>query len=263
MIFANEFQGKTALITGGTTGIGRVTAVKLAEAGAHVVITGRRAEQGAAAAKEIQDAAARAGHRAVKGVFVQGDITDEAHIARAVAASKELTGKLDFAFNNAGVELGGVPTTEGTAAQFDQVFKVNVLGVLLSMKHQIPAMAAGGGGSIVNNASIAGSVGMPGAGIYIASKHAVLGLTRSAAMETARSGIRINAVSPAAIQTEMFDRFTGGAQPDTVKFMESLHPMGRIGKPGEIAGPVLFLFSSASSFMTGHDLKVDGGFTVQ
>jgi NAD(P)-dependent dehydrogenase (short-subunit alcohol dehydrogenase family) len=134
--------------------------------------------------------------------------------------------------------------------------------VLLSLKHEIPAMLKAGGGSIVNNASIAGRIGMAGAGVYIASKHAVLGLTKSAAMETAKQNIRVNSVSPAAIETAMFDRFTGNRNPDAVGYMTSLHPIGRTGRSSEIAGPVLFLFSDAASFITGHDLLVDGGFCV-
>ncbi|MGH7133282.1 MAG: glucose 1-dehydrogenase [Phycisphaerales bacterium] len=251
----SSFKNKTILITGGTSGIGKVTALALAEAGANIVITGRRAPEGQAV---VADLAKRGG----KHLFVQGDVTDEAHLAKAVQTAAAITGRLDGAFNNAGLELGSNPIVEVNPADFHRIFDINVLGVLLSMKHQIKAMLATGGGSIVNNASIAGTIGMPGAGIYIASKHAVLGLTKTAAVEVAKQGIRVNAVSPAAIETDMLDRFTGGRNPEVVTAFAAMHPIGRIGKPSEIAHPVLFLLSDDASFITGHDLKVDGGFTV-
>lgn len=247
-------SGRTILITGGTSGIGRATALEAAGRGANVVITGRRQAEGEAVAAEVRKLG-------VKGLFVRGDVTDEAHLAAAAAAAKGITGTLDGAFNNAGVELGGVETVESTVEQYRKVFDVNVLGVLLSMKHELRAM--GRGASIVNNASVAGSIGMAGVGVYIGSKHAVLGLTKAAALEGAKNGVRVNAVSPGGVDTEMFDRFTGGRNPDMVKWMESVHPLGRVGKPEEIAKAAVFLLSPEASFVTGHDLKVDGGFTVQ
>lgn len=253
-------KNKSILITGGTSGIGHATALALARAGANLVITGRRAQEGQQVAEECR----RAG--AAKAVFVQGDITDESHIIKAVDTAKGMTGRLDGAFNNAGVELGGVPTIEATPDAYRKVFDVNVLGVLLSMKHEIRAMLSnpgGPGGSIVNTSSIAGSIGMATAGIYIASKHAVNGLTKTAALEVAKSNIRVNTVSPAAIDTPMFDRFTGNKQPDALNYLTSLHPVGRIGTPDEIAHPVLFLLSGDASFITGADLLIDGGFTAQ
>lgn len=251
----SEFKGKVALVTGGTSGIGRVTAVALGREGARVVVTGRREAEGAAVVKEI-------GAAGGQGWFVKGDVSVEADVKRMVDETVSKFGRLDLAFNNAGIEVTGA-IHEARVEDYRKCFDINVLGVLLSMKHEIPAMLKGGGGAIVNNASVAGTIGMPGAGVYIASKHAVLGLTKSAAMETAKQNIRINAVSPAAIQTDMFDRFVGGGpETDGAKYMTSLHPVGRVGRPEEIARPVLFLLSSASSFMTGHDLKVDGGLTV-
>lgn len=254
-----RFNGRTALITGGTSGIGRVTALAFAKEGGNVVITGRREAEGAKVVAEILAAGKEHG---VKAQFVQGDITNEASVERAVKAAAAITGTLDFAFNNAGIELGNVPLAESTVEQYKQVFDINVLGVMLSLKHEIRAMTAKGKGSIVNNASIAGSIGMANTGTYIASKHAVLGYTKSAALEVAKSGIRVNAVSPGGIDTDMLDRFTGGRNPDALAWMNSMHPIGRVGKPEEIAKAVLFLWSDDSSFVTGHDLKVDGGFTV-
>ncbi|HZW06095.1 MAG TPA: glucose 1-dehydrogenase [Phycisphaerales bacterium] len=255
------FKGKVALVTGGTSGIGKTAALALAKQGAHVVLTGRRAAEGEAVAGAVSALG-------VKGVFVQGDVTSEGHIVEAVKTAVNLGGAsgLSFAFNNAGIELGGVSIAESTVEQYRQVFDVNVLGVLLSMKHQLRAMLANDGGkgrgSIVNTSSVAGRVGMANTGVYIASKHAVNGLTKTAALEVAKNNIRVNTVSPAAIDTEMLDRFTGGKSPDAMAWMQSVHPVGRIGTPGEIADPVLFLLSDASSFITGADLLVDGGYTV-
>jgi NAD(P)-dependent dehydrogenase (short-subunit alcohol dehydrogenase family) len=249
-----NLKGKTALVTGGTSGIGRATALALAKEGVNVVITGRRAPEGEKVAAEIKGLG-------VKARFVQGDITDEAHVKNAVEAAVGLGGALNFAFNNAGIEVTGA-LTEATVEQYRKCFDINVLGVLLSLKHEIPAMLKAGGGSIVNTSSVAGRVGMAGAGVYVASKHAVLGLTKSAAMEVAKQNIRVNSVSPAVIETDMFDRFTGNRNPDAVAYMTSLHPIGRTGQPREIAEPVIFLFSEAASFITGHDLLVDGGLCV-
>jgi NAD(P)-dependent dehydrogenase (short-subunit alcohol dehydrogenase family) len=249
-----KLEGRTILITGGTSGIGRATALELASRGANVVITGRRASEGESTVADLRRVGAKA-------EFVRGDVTDEEHLRQAVKVAAGLTGTLHGAFNNAGVELGGVTVAESTAEQYRHVFDINVLGVLLSMKHEMAALKAGG--SIVNNASIAGSVGMAGVGVYVASKHAVIGLTKAAALEGAKSGIRVNAVSPGGVDTAMLDRFTGGKSPDAMKWMESVHPLGRVGKPEEIAKAVAFLLSEESSFVTGLDLKVDGGFTSQ
>lgn len=251
-----SLQGKVALITGGTSGIGRAAAIAAAKAGAHVVVTGRREKEGNAVAAEVRA-------HGVKGVFVQGDVSKEDDNRRFVAEALKLTGKLNLVFNNAGVEgQVGTPIHERTEKEFHEVFNINVLGVLLGLKHQIPALLKSGGGSIVNTSSVAGTVGMPGMSVYIASKHAVNGLTKTAALEYAKQGIRVNAISPAAIRTEMYDRFTGGEGTDFDKQMATLHPIGRVGEAREIADPVIFLWSDAASFITGADIKVDGGFTV-
>lgn len=258
----SDLIGKTALITGGTSGIGKATVIELARQGAHVVFTGRREAEGIKTA-EAAKAVARPG-TTIK--FIQGDVTDETHLKNAVSTAQSLTGRLDAAFNNAGVELGGIPTTESTREQYNKVFDINVLGVMLSMKYELAAMLqnkGGSGGSIVNTSSIAGSIGMANTGIYIASKHAVNGFTKSAALEVAKQGIRVNTVSPGGVDTEMLDRFTGNKHPDAMAWMNSMHPVGRIGTVQEITDPVLFLFSDASKFITGADIVVDGGFTAQ
>jgi len=249
-----EFTGKVALITGGTSGIGRATAVELARRGAKVAVTGRRAPEGAQTVRLVKEAGGEA-------IFIQGDVTSEADVRKMVDTTVSKFGKLNFAFNNAGLEITG-PIVEARPEDYRKVFDINVLGVILSLKHEIPAILKSGGGAIVNNASVAGSIGMAGVSIYVASKHAVLGITKCAALEVATQGIRINAVSPAVIDTDMFTRFAGPAESDAAKYMKSLHPIGRIGRPDEIAKAVAFLLSDDSSFLVGHDLKVDGGLTV-
>ncbi len=252
----NSLSSKVALITGGTSGIGRATALALASEGVRVVVAGRREREGAAVAAEIK---AQGG----EAIFVRADVTSEADVIGLVRKTVETYGRLDIAFNNAGIEGAfGLTIAEQTEEQYERVFDANVKGVLFAMKHEIPAMLASGGGSIVNNASIGASIGFAGAGVYVASKHAVLGLSRTAALEFAAKGIRVNTVSPAGIQTEMFDRVFGAGQTDAKKQMASAHPVGRVGTPEEVASAVVWLSSSGSAFVTGHDLIVDGGFTV-
>ncbi len=254
-----QFEGKIALVFGATSGIGKATAIAFAQEGAQVVVSGRREKEGMETVKAI---AAIGG----KALFVAADVSKEDDVKNVLIQTEKKFGRLDAAFNNAGVEeVLGLQTHQKSEEEYRKVFDVNVLGVLLAMKYEIPLMLKNGGGSIINNASVAGSVGMGTVGIYVASKHAVIGLTKSAALEYGKQGIRVNTVSPAAIDTDMFDRFVsaGGSKEETKAHLSSLHPIGRIGKREEIASSVLFLGGPASSFITGTDLKVDGGFTAQ
>ena len=244
------FEGKVALITGGGSGIGRATAIAFAQAGAKVVIAGRREAQGQQVAKEVS------------GLFIRTDVTSEQDIGNLLERTIASYGRLDFAFNNAGAEGNGKPVTEETEANYQAVFETNVKGTLLCMKHEIPRILKSGGGAIVNISSIVGSIGFAGASVYTASKHAVVGLTKCAALEHARNGLRINVVSPGAVVTDMFERFTGNSAEMQAGFA-NMHPMGRAAQPEEVARAVLFLCSDGASFMTGQSLNLDGGFTIQ
>ena len=254
---SKTFQNKVVLITGGTSGIGRATAVAFAKEGAIVAISGRRKSEGAETVALVEKAGG-------KGLFIQSDVSDETQVKALVDTVVNQFGRLDIAFNNAGFEGTLAPLTEATAEQYEQVFNINVKGVFLSMKYEIPALLKSGGGSIVNTSSIAGTIAMPNAGIYIASKHAVNGLSKTAALEVAKQGIRVNTVSPAAIQTDMLDRFIGDEAAEQKKqYFAGLHPVGRIGTSEEVASAVLYLSSPGASFITGQDILVDGGFTAQ
>jgi NAD(P)-dependent dehydrogenase (short-subunit alcohol dehydrogenase family) len=251
----NEFQGKVALVTGGTSGIGRAAAIAYAREGAKVVVAGRRAAEGEETVRLVR---AQGG----EAMFVPTDVAQEAQVKNLIGRTLEQFGRLDFAFNNAGIEQEPTPFLEQTEETYDRVMDINVKGVWLSMKYEIPAMLRTGGGAIVNTSSSLGVVGMPGVEIYVASKHAVIGLTKSAALEFGKQGIRINAVLPAAIETDMLQRFVGD-KPETRDYMNAKHPIGRVGKPEEIADAAIWLSSSKSSFVTGHSLLVDGAFTAE
>lgn len=250
-----SFNGKVALVTGGTSGIGRETAIQFANQGAKVVVAGRRTEEGEAVVREIEAAGG-------EGRFVQTDVTKEDQVKHLVEETVRHYGRMDIAFNNAGIEQTA-PITEFTEADYRKVFDINVLGVFLSQKYEIPAMLKSGGGSIINTSSIVGQIAMPGAGIYIASKHAVEGITKTTALELAGQGIRVNAVAPGAIATDMIDRFAGEEGTDGRQQLASQHPMGRLGRPEEIAAAVLYLASDAASFTTGISLPVDGGYLAK
>jgi NAD(P)-dependent dehydrogenase (short-subunit alcohol dehydrogenase family) len=250
-----EFEAKVALVTGGGSGIGRATALAFARDGAKVVIGNRNVQRGEETVAMIQKAGGTASFKRTD-VMVTKDI--EALVNHAV---KEYGG-LDLAFNNAGVEGDVAPLVEQTEANYDAVMNVNVKGVWLSMKYEIPQMLKRGGGAIVNCSSVAGLIGFPNLAIYMASKHAVIGLTKVAAIEYSAKGIRINAVNPAVIDTEMVDRLAEGLSMKKAD-LAPLHPIGRLGRVEEIAEAVLWLCSKKSSFVTGHSLVVDGGFTAQ
>lgn len=250
-----SFTDKVVLITGATSGIGKATAKAFAAAGAKVVLSGRRENLGAEVVSEIHAAGGEA-------LFVKTDIAQESEVAALVEKTISHFGGLHVAFNNAGVE-SSCPLTEISEAEYRRIFDVNVWGVIAALKYEIPAMLKSGGGSIINTSSAVGHVGIAGAAIYVASKHAVEGITKAAALEYANQGIRVNAIAPGGVITEMFDRFAGGEESDAAKHLSSLHPIGRLARDMEIAQPVLWLASAASSFVTGQSILVDGGFTVQ
>jgi NAD(P)-dependent dehydrogenase (short-subunit alcohol dehydrogenase family) len=255
-----SFQDKVVLITGGSSGIGRATAVAFAREGAKVVVTSRRENEGKETVSLIKEAGC-------EGLFIRTDVSKEADVKAMVEEAVKAYGRLDYAFNNAGIEGNAAPLAEQTVDNYEAILGINVRGVFLSMKYEIPEMLKNGGGAIVNMSSVGGLIGFPGVSLYIASKHAVLGLTKSAALEYAKSGIRINAVAPAAIETDMVDRFVGklgaGKEEETRQQFTAMHPIGRMGKPEEIASAVLYLCSDGASFITGQTLALDGGFTAQ
>lgn len=250
-----ELKGKVALVTGASGGIGRESALDFARHGADVVVINRREKEGVQTVNMIKELGRRA-------FFLKADVANEGECRGMVDEALSKFGRLDFAFNNAGIEGEFGPVEGQSVENFRKVIDINVLGVMLSMKYEIPAIRKSGGGAIVNNASIAGTIGMPNGAVYIASKHAVIGMTRCAALEVAKEKIRINCVSPGAIQTEMWERFTDFDQ-SKQEYMIGLHPVGRVGTPFEIASAVTYLCSPGASFITGTNLVIDGGFTAQ
>jgi NAD(P)-dependent dehydrogenase (short-subunit alcohol dehydrogenase family) len=251
-ILTRELEGKVGLVTGGTSGIGRETAVLFAKVGVKVVIAGRRQEEG----KETIEMIRAAGG---DGLFVKADVSKAAEVDAIIQQAVEKFGRLDVAFNNAGIEGVWVPITRQTEEDWDRTIDINLKGVWLCLKYEIKQMLKqGGGGAIVNMASVTGLVGSAGAAAYSASKHGVIGLTKSAALETARSGIRINAVCPAVIETPMGERLFGA--PAVHKYVVGCHPIGRFGRPAEIAEAVVWMCSDRASFMIGQSLVLDGGF---
>jgi NAD(P)-dependent dehydrogenase (short-subunit alcohol dehydrogenase family) len=250
-----EFEGKVALVTGGGSGIGRATAIAFAREGAKVVIGNRNVQRGEETVSMIRDAGGTAS-------FKRTDVLVAADIEALVDYAVKTYDRLDVAFNNAGIEGDVGPLVGQTEANYDAVMDINVKGVWLSMKYEIPRMLEQGGGAIVNCSSVAGLIGFPGIGIYAASKHAVVGLTKIAALEYSANGIRINAVNPAVIDTEMVDRLAASMNMKKDD-LTTFHPIGRIGRVEEVANAVLWLCSGKASFVTGHSLIVDGGFTAR
>ena len=245
-------QDKVALVTGGTSGIGRATAIAYAKQQAKVVVVGRRIDEGEKTVRLIQDAGGEA-------IFVQAEVAKEADVKAMIDKAVGVFGRLDIAFNNAGVVGENPSLIEQTEAEYDRMMNVNVKGVWLSMKYEIAQMLKQGSGSIVNTASANGVVAFPSFPLYTASKSAVIGLTKAAALQYAKAGIRINVVAPGAIQTDMFEAVTDEAK----AYLTGLHPIGRIGTPLEVANAILFLSSDLASFTTGATLMVDGGFVAQ
>ncbi|WP_299759533.1 SDR family oxidoreductase [uncultured Pontibacter sp.] len=248
-----QFQDKVAIITGASFGIGKATAILFAKRGAKVAVVDWKEDD------ETVNSIKSAGGEAI---FIKCDVSKDSEVRAMVEQTISTYGRLDYAFNNAGIEGESAPTHEVTEENFDRVIGINVKGVWQCMKHQIPHMLQQGKGAIVNCSSIAGVIGFPGIPIYTASKHAVIGITKAAALEYAQQGIRVNAICPGAIQTAMIDRFIDKNKL-TKEAMVSGEPIGRFGEPEEIAEAAIWLCSDASSFTTGHALLVDGGWVAQ
>ena len=252
---AGRLAGKVALVTGGGSGIGQATALIFAREGAKVVVADITVDGGEETVRQIQAAGGDA-------TFVKTDVSQAAEVEALVNKTVETYGQLDCAFNNAGIEGAAKPTTECTEEEFDRTIAVNVTGVWLCMKYEIQHMLSHGGGSIVNTASAAGLIGIPSAPDYTASKHAVVGLTKTAALEYAKSGIRVNAVCPGAVQTPMIAR-SAQAIPGFDEIAVAMEPVGRFGQSSEIGEAVVWLCSDAASFVTGIPMSVDGGMVAQ
>lgn len=244
------------LVTGALTGIGRATALAFAREGAKVVVSGRRNAEGEALATELKTAGA------ADAAFLRADVRHEAEVQSLVEQTVERFGRLDVAINNAGVEGATGPLAEQGADNYDLIFDTNVRGMLFALKHEMRAMAAQGGGAIVNLSSVAGQIGFAGAALYVASKHAVEGLTKSAALEGAAGGVRVNAVAPGPVQTDMLDRFVGRNEAAKAGMLAA-NPSGRAGHVDEIAQTIVFLASDKARYLTGQSVAVDGGFTAQ
>jgi NAD(P)-dependent dehydrogenase (short-subunit alcohol dehydrogenase family) len=253
-MYGNGFAGKTALVTGGASGIGRGVALAFGQAGAQVVVADIDVESGEATVRQIRQAGSRA-------IFVRADVSWAEDVEALVRTTVETFGRLDCAFNNAGVELEHQRLAESDDDLFDRMMAINVKGVWLCMKHEIRQMLKQGGGAIVNAASVAGLVGAPKHAIYAATKHAVVGLTKSAAAEYGRKGIRINDVCPGVIRTSMLDRALERDEANEERLVR-MHPIGRLGEVDDVAAAVLWLCSEASAFVTGHSLAVDGALTA-
>ena len=243
-------SSSVVLITGALTGIGRAAAVSFAKAGHRVVVSGRKADAGRALVGELRSLGAEA-------EFVQADVRKEDDVRRLVDRTVERFGRLDIAVNNAGTEGKPSPITDQTTESYAATFDTNVLGVLLSMKHEVRVMQGQGNGSIINISSTYGHEAAAGASVYVGSKHAVEGITKSVALELAKSGIRVNGVAPGPTDTGMLTRFT--RTPENKAALVTTVPMDRLGMSEEIANAIVFIASDEASFITGHVLNVDGG----
>jgi NAD(P)-dependent dehydrogenase (short-subunit alcohol dehydrogenase family) len=249
-----RLDGKVALVIGGSTGIGRATAVAFGQAGATVVLAGRGRDRG----KETEALVQQTG---VEALFIETDVTSDLSVRNLIDRTIDKFGRIDAAFNNAGIEGKVAPIADTTETDFDSIIDTNLKGVYLGLKYQVAQMLKNGGGTIVNTASIGGVIGFPNTAIYCASKHAVIGLTKTVALELADANIRVNAIAPGAVQTGLLNRMSGGEE--AAQGVAQAIPMKRISKPEEIADAVVWLCSDEASYITGHTLVVDGGFTVQ
>jgi NAD(P)-dependent dehydrogenase (short-subunit alcohol dehydrogenase family) len=248
---SSEYQGKVVLVTGGSYGIGRAAAISFAQRGAKVAIADLDVKRGEETLHRIKEAGGDA-------IFVKTDVSLESDVKALVEKTIQTYGRLDCAFNNAGIHKQFVSTIDFPAAEWDEMINVNLKSVWLCMKYEIPQMLKQGKGSIVNTSSAAGLVGAPSNPAYPASKHGVVGLTKSTALEFARKGIRVNCVCPGPTRTGMNEALVA-SNPDMVKAMDQKVPMGRIGEPEEVAAAAIWLCSDEASYITGHALPVDGG----
>ena len=251
-----SLQDKIVLVTGGSSGIGQATALAFRREGAKVVVVADLNVAG------LENSVAKIKAAGGDATFIQTDVSKADEVERMVDAVIRSYGRIDCAVNNAGIEGVMSPTAECTEQNWDRVMDINLKGIWLCMKYQIPQMLKQGGGSIVNMSSAVGLVGLPGYAAYVASKHGVAGLTKTAALEYATAGIRVNAVCPGAIRTPLLDRMIGG-KPEVEAWLLSKEPVGRVGTPGEVAEAVIWLSSDAASFVTGHTMVVDGGAVAQ
>jgi NAD(P)-dependent dehydrogenase (short-subunit alcohol dehydrogenase family) len=249
-----SYTGKVAFVTGAANGIGRATALAFAREGANVVVADVSEEGNQETSRMIEELGGRA-------LAVRCDVSRAEDVKAALDKALDVFGRLDFAFNNAGVEQPITATSEITEEEWNRIIRINLTGVFLGMKYEIPLMLKQGGGAIVNTASGAGVKGFAGQAAYAAAKHGVVGLTKSAALDYASQNIRINAVCPGIIATPMMDRFTGGTHEGEQRVITQ-EPIGRMGKPEEIAATVVWLCSDAAAFVVGHAMVVDGGQTA-
>ena len=250
-----QLDGKVALITGAGSGIGRASALAFAREGAKVAVADIVVEGGEETVRMVKEAGGEA-------FFIRVDVSNAADVEAMVNTVVDTYGRIDCAYNNAGIEGRLASTDEYPEDVFDKVIDINLTGVWLCMKYELPHMLKQGGGAIVNTASGAGLIGVSGMSAYVASKHGVVGLTKTAALEYAKSGIRVNAVCPGLIQTPMVERITA-ERPQLGEALVAAEPVGRTGKPEEIAESVVWLSSDAASFVTGHAMSVDGGYVAQ